>query len=72
MYINKKESSTKIGPISSTLQSTESVIRLVRELANDAALFYEMESVEVIEVHNDPTTSFISTSNCSLFRLELS
>lgn len=57
MYINKKESSTKIGPISSTLQSTESVIRLVRELANDAALFYEMESVEVIEVHNDPTTS---------------
>lgn len=57
MYIRKKESSTKIGPIPSNLQSTESVIRLVRELAADDALFYEMESVEVIEVHNDPTTS---------------
>jgi len=57
MYKRKKESSTRIGPISSGLQSTESVIRLVREIAADDALFYEMESVEVIEVHNDPTTS---------------
>ena len=57
MYTNKKESSVRIGPVSSRVQNTESIIRLMKELQNDDALFFEMEPVEVIEVHNDPTTS---------------
>ena len=57
MYTKKKESTTKIGPISSRIQSTESIIRLLKELKPKDPLFFEMEPVEVIEVHNDPTTS---------------
>ena len=35
MYTNKKESDARIGTVSSRVQNTESIIRLMKELQND-------------------------------------
>ena len=77
MYKKESPSGNKAGPITSNrLQTVESTLRLMREVAEDSAEFYELEPLEVVEVHIDdskpsfPTKLVLSNDSSIMIRLQ--
>ena len=52
-YTIGKKSGNKTGPISSRVQNTESILRLLKEVEDSPNEFYELEPLEVVAVHLD-------------------
>ena len=50
----KKTNTNKTGPINNRLQTTTSQMQLMHELSEGDSLFYELEPIEVLEVHIVP------------------
>ena len=46
-YTIGKKSGNKTGPISSRVQNTESILRLLKEVEDSPNEFYELEPLEV-------------------------
>ena len=66
MYKKESPSGNKAGPITSNrLQTVESTLRLMREVAEDSAEFYELEPLEVVEVHIDDSKPSFPTKDGS-------
>ncbi len=57
-YIIGKKSGNKTGPISSRIQNTESILRLLKEVEDSPNEFYELEPLEVVAVHLDDTKKY--------------
>ena len=57
-YIIGKKSGNKTGPISSRIQNTESILRLLKEVEDSPNEFYELEPLEVVAVHLDGTKKY--------------
>jgi len=56
MYKKESPSGNKTGPITANrIQNVESTLRLMKEVSEDSAEFYELEPLEVVEVHIDDT-----------------
>jgi hypothetical protein len=55
-YNIKPKSGTKSGPITGNrVQNVESTLRLIKEISDEPGQFYELEPLEVLEVHLDDT-----------------
>ena len=55
-YNIKPKSGTKSGPITGNrVQNVESTLRLIKEISDEPRQFYELEPLEVLEVHLDDT-----------------
>ena len=66
MYKKESPSGNKAGPITSNrIQNVESTLRLMREVSQDNSEFYELEPLEVIEVHIDDTKPSFPTKDGS-------
>ena len=66
MYKKESPSGNKAGPITSNrVQTVESTLRLMREVAEDSAEFYELEPLEVVEVHIDDSKPSFPTKDGS-------
>tara|TARA_Y100001972_G_scaffold38402_1_gene47191 strand:+ start:3316 stop:4440 length:1125 start_codon:yes stop_codon:yes gene_type:complete len=66
MYKKQSNSANKTGPITSNrIQNVESTLRLMREVSQDNSEFYELEPLEVIEVHIDDTKPSFPTKDGS-------
>ena len=66
MYKKESPSGNKTGPITSNrVQTVESTLRLMREVAEDSAEFYELEPLEVVEVHIDDSKPSFPTKDGS-------
>ena len=64
MYKKESPSGNKAGPITSNrVQTVESTLRLMREVAEDSAEFYELEPLEVVEVHIDDSKPSFPTKD---------
>ena len=57
-YQIEKKSGNKTGPISSRVQNTESILRLLKEIEDSPNEFYELEPMEVVAVHLDASKSY--------------
>ena len=57
-YTIGKKSGNKTGPISSRVQTTESMLRLMKEVEDSPNEFYELEPLEVIAVHLDASKKY--------------
>ena len=57
-YQIEKKSGNKTGPISSRIQNTESILRLLKEIEDSPNEFYELEPMEVVAVHLDASKSY--------------
>ena len=57
-YTIGKKSGNKTGPISSRIQNTESILRLLKEIEDSPNEFYELEPMEVVAVHLDASKSY--------------
>jgi len=57
-YTIGKKSGNKTGPISSRVQNTESILRLLKEVEDSPNEFYELEALEVVAVHLDDTKKY--------------
>ena len=57
-YTIGKKSGNKTGPISSRVQNTESILRLLKEIEDSPNEFYELEPLEVVAVHLDDTKKY--------------
>ena len=57
-YTIGKKSGNKTGPISSRVQNTESILRLLKEIEDSPNEFYELEPMEVVAVHLDASKSY--------------
>ena len=57
-YTIGKKSGNKTGPISSRVQNTESILRLLKEVEDSPNEFYELEPLEVVAVHLDDTKKY--------------
>ena len=64
MYKKESPSGNKAGPITSNrVQTVESTLRLMREVAEDSAEFYELEPLDVVEVHIDDSKPSFPTKD---------
>ena len=57
-YTIGKKSGNKTGPISSRVQTTESMLRLMKEVEDSPNEFYELEPLEVVAVHLDASKKY--------------
>ena len=57
-YTIGKQSGNKTGPISSRVQTTESMLRLMKEVEDSPNEFYELEPLEVVAVHLDASKKY--------------
>ena len=57
-YTIGKKSGNKTGPISSRVQNTESILRLLKEVEDSPNEFYELEPLEVVAVHLDESKKY--------------
>ena len=57
-YTIGKKSGNKTGPISSRVQNTESILRLLKEVEDSPNEFYELEPLEVVAVHLDASKKY--------------
>jgi len=57
-YTIGKQSGNKTGPISSRVQNTESILRLLKEVEDSPNEFYELEPLEVVAVHLDASKKY--------------
>jgi len=66
VYKKESPSGNKAGPITSNrIQNVESTLRLMREVSAESAEFYELEPLEVIEVHIDDSKPSFPTKDGS-------
>ena len=64
MYKNESSTGNKTGPITANrIQNVESTLKLMREVATESGEFYELEPLEVVEVHIDDSKSSFPTKD---------
>ena len=64
MYKNESSTGNKTGPITANrIQNVESTLKLMREGATESGEFYELEPLEVVEVHIDDSKSSFPTKD---------
>ena len=61
-YNIKPNAGTKSGPImGNRVQNVESTLRLIKEISSEDGKFYELEPLEILEVHLDDTKKLFPT-----------